>query len=70
MRVTTWTEYSLIISLHLARRRRDGARAIAARELAELEKLPPDYVEQILLRQRIDGPGLTVTNISLIRSTR
>jgi Rrf2 family protein len=52
MRVTTWTEYSLIISLHLARRRRDGARAIAARELAELEKLPPDYVEQILLRLR------------------
>lgn len=55
MRVTTWTEYSLIISLHLARRRRDGARALAARELADLEKLPPDYVEQILLRLRRAG---------------
>ncbi len=55
MRVTTWTEYSLIISLHLARRRREGARAIAARELAELEQLPPDYVEQILLRLRRAG---------------
>jgi Rrf2 family protein len=53
MRVTTWTEYSLIISLHLARR--GGARPVAARELAEIERLPGDYVEQILLRLRRAG---------------
>jgi Rrf2 family protein len=55
MRVTTWTEYSLIISLHLARRRGQGAAPVAARELAETERLPPDYVEQILLRLRRAG---------------
>lgn len=55
MRVTTWTEYSLIISLHLARRRAAGSGAIAARELAEVERLPADYVEQILLRLRRSG---------------
>lgn len=55
MRVTTWTEYSLIISLHLARRRREGVGAVAARELAEQERLPADYVEQILLRLRRSG---------------
>jgi Rrf2 family protein len=53
MRVTTWTEYSLIISLHLARR--GAARPVAARELAEAEHLPGDYVEQILLRLRRAG---------------
>lgn len=55
MRVTTWTEYSLIISIHLARRKAAGAGPIAARELAELERLPGDYVEQILLRLRRAG---------------
>jgi Rrf2 family transcriptional regulator, iron-sulfur cluster assembly transcription factor len=52
MRVTTWTEYSLIIALHLAKRGRGGPDPIAARELAEIERLPSDYVEQILLRLR------------------
>ena len=55
MRVTTWTEYSLIIVLHLARRRSGGGGPIAARELAEVERLPGDYVEQILLRLRRAG---------------
>ena len=55
MRVTTWTEYSLIIVLHLARRRTGGGSAVAARELAEVERLPGDYVEQILLRLRRAG---------------
>jgi Rrf2 family protein len=55
MRVTTLTEYSLIISLHLAKRRGEGRGPIAARELAETERLPGDYVEQILLRLRRAG---------------
>lgn len=55
MRVTTWTEYSLIISLHLAKRGRTGNGPVAARELADVEKLPADYVEQILLRLRRAG---------------
>ena len=55
MRVTTWTEYSLIISLHLAKRRGTGVGPVAARELADLERLPADYVEQILLRLRRAG---------------
>ena len=54
MRVTTWTEYSLIISTHLARRMATGL-PVAAREMAEAERLPPDYVEQILLRLRRAG---------------
>lgn len=55
MRVTTWTEYSLIIALHLARRGKAAAGPTPARELAESERLPPDYVEQILLRLRRAG---------------
>jgi Rrf2 family protein len=55
MRITTWTEYSLIISIHLARQGRRSAGPVAARELAESERLPADYVEQILLRLRRAG---------------
>ena len=50
MRVTTWAEYGLIVSIHLARRAGQGP--VAARELSEHERLPHDYVEQILLRLR------------------
>lgn len=52
MRITTWTEYSLLLTMHLARRAGTGNGPIAARELAEQEGLPADYVEQILLRLR------------------
>lgn len=55
MRVTTWTEYSLIIAINLAKRRRAGQGALSARELADSERLPADYVEQILLRLRRAG---------------
>lgn len=55
MRVNTWTEYSLIITLHLAQRGQAAATPVAARELAERERLPGDYVEQILLRLRRAG---------------
>lgn len=50
MRITTWAEYGLICALHLARRADEGP--VTGRELAAREKLPADYVEQILLRLR------------------
>jgi Rrf2 family protein len=53
MRVTTWAEYGLIVSLHLARRAGNGP--VAARDMADKERLPADYVEQILLRLRRAG---------------
>lgn len=53
MRITTWAEYGLICALHLARRIDDGP--ISGREIAAQEKLPADYVEQILLRLRRAG---------------
>jgi len=53
MRVTTWAEYGLIVSLHLAKRA--GRGPTPARQLAERENLPHDYVEQILLRLRRAG---------------
>jgi Rrf2 family protein len=59
VRITTLAEYGVICALHLARRVAEGP--ITGREIAEVEQLPPDYVEQILLRLRRAG---------LIRSTR
>lgn len=59
MRITTLAEYGVICALHLARRADEGP--VTGRELAELERLPSDYVEQILLRLRRAG---------LVRSTR
>lgn len=53
MRITTWAEYGVICALHLAKRTAEGP--VAGRELAEREKLPSDYVEQILLRLRRAG---------------
>ncbi len=59
MRITTLAEYGVICALHLARRVSEGP--ITGREIADLERLPPDYVEQILLRLR---------RANLVRSTR
>jgi Rrf2 family protein len=53
VRITTWAEYGLICTLHLARRHGDGP--ITGREVAARERLPADYVEQILLRLRRSG---------------
>ena len=53
MRITTWAEYGVICALHLARRTEKGP--VTGREIAALEKLPADYVEQILLRLRRAG---------------
>lgn len=53
MRITTWAEYGLICALHLARRAEEGP--ITGREIAGQERLPADYVEQILLRLRRAG---------------
>jgi Rrf2 family protein len=50
MRITTWAEYGLICSVLLARRFGEGP--ITGREVAAAERLPADYVEQILLRLR------------------
>lgn len=59
MRITTWAEYGVICALHLARRTTEGP--VTGREIAARERLPADYVEQILLRMRRAG---------VIRSTR
>lgn len=59
MRITTLAEYGVICALHLARRASEGP--ITGREIADVERLPGDYVEQILLRLRRAG---------LVRSTR
>jgi Rrf2 family protein len=59
VRITTWAEYGLICALHLARRAGEGP--ITGRDIATRERLPADYVEQILLRLRRAG---------LVNSTR
>ena len=59
MRITTWAEYGLICALHLAKRFAEGP--VTGRDVAEKERLPADYVEQILLRLRRAG---------VVRSTR
>jgi Rrf2 family protein len=43
----------LICALHLARRRDEGP--VTGRDIASSERLPPDYIEQILLRMRRAG---------------
>lgn len=53
MRITTWAEYGLICALHLSRRHGEGP--VTGREIAARERLPADYVEQILLRLRRAG---------------
>ncbi len=50
MRITTQAEYGLICALHLARRMNDGP--VTGREIAARERLPGDYVEQIMLKLR------------------
>jgi Rrf2 family protein len=59
VRITTWAEYGLICALNLAKRAGEGP--ITGREIASSERLPGDYVEQILLRLRRAG---------LVNSTR
>lgn len=59
MRITTWAEYGLICALHLARKNSEGP--VTGREIAESERLPGDYVEQIMLRLR---------RAEIVRSTR
>ena len=59
MRITTLAEYGVICALHLARRASEGP--ITGRDIAARERLPVDYVEQILLRLR---------RAAIVRSTR
>lgn len=56
--MTTWGEYGVLVALHLARRLGEGP--VPARVLARREQLPPDYVEQILLRMRRAGLVVSV----------
>ncbi|MEO8194990.1 MAG: Rrf2 family transcriptional regulator [Gemmatimonadales bacterium] len=53
MRITTWAEYGVICALHLAKRASEGP--VTGRDIASSERLPADYVEQILLRLRRAG---------------
>jgi Rrf2 family protein len=59
VRITTLAEYGVICALHLARRAAEGP--ITGRDIAARERLPVDYVEQILLRLR---------RAEIVRSTR
>ena len=59
MRITTQAEYGLICALHLARRAPDGP--VTGRDIAATERLPGDYVEQIMLKLR---------RAEIVRSTR
>ena len=59
MRITTQAEYGLICALHLARRAADGP--VTGRDIAAGERLPSDYVEQIMLKLR---------RADIVRSTR
>jgi len=59
VRITTQAEYGLICALHLARRIDEGP--VTGREIAAQERLPGDYVEQIMLKLRRAG---------IVRSTR
>lgn len=59
MRITTLAEYGVICALHLAKRSDEGP--VTGRDIAASERLPVDYVEQILLRLR---------RADIIKSTR
>ena len=59
MRITTLAEYGVICALHLAKRVSEGP--VTGRDIAARERLPVDYVEQILLRLR---------RAEIVRSTR
>jgi Rrf2 family protein len=59
VRITTWAEYGIICALRLAKRGGEGP--VTGREIATIERLPQDYVEQILLRLR---------RAEIVRSTR
>jgi Rrf2 family protein len=59
VRITTLAEYGVICALHLAKRAGEGP--VTGREIAESERLPVDYVEQILLRMR---------RANIVKSTR
>jgi Rrf2 family protein len=53
MRITTWAEYGVICALNLAKRKEKGP--VTGRAIAAQERLPADYVEQILLLLRRAG---------------
>lgn len=50
MRITKWGEYGILCSLYLAKQH--GAAPVGAAEIAEAEKIPVQYTQQILQRLR------------------
>lgn len=62
MRFTTQAEYGLICALHLAKHAGDGP--IAARQVAEVERLPADYTEKVLRRLRQGGVVSSVRGVA------
>jgi len=59
VRITTLAEYGVICALHLAKRAGEGP--VTGKDIAVGERLPVDYVEQILIRLRRAG---------IVKSTR
>jgi Rrf2 family iron-sulfur cluster assembly transcriptional regulator len=53
MRVTKWGEYGILICMYLASREGDGA--VGAVDIAEVQKIPLQYTQQILQRLRKGG---------------
>jgi Rrf2 family protein len=62
MRITTQAEYGLLCLRHLARRGQGVA--VSAREIAELEGLPPQYCEKIFRQLRQAGLVASVRGAS------
>ena len=68
MRVTTWAEYGLIVSVNLARRAGQGP--VAARELAEQERLPHALREVHGHDQPVLGPGGDAHEVNMREGVR
>ena len=52
MHITQWGEYGVHCATFIAQRQQAGADAVPAVEIAEAQKIPVDYAQQILQRLR------------------
>ncbi|MBX7143442.1 MAG: Rrf2 family transcriptional regulator [Oligoflexia bacterium] len=55
MHITQWGEYGIHCSAFIAQRRKAGQETVRATEIAEAQKIPVDYAQQILQRLRKNG---------------